>query len=263
MLRSVAIISCILVGLNVQARVPDLKSISPEKDYDQETSYRITDTSATVTSLMRKRMDWKNLMEDFLLESEEVLSAIRDLPMVTGLTLKKGEVTEAANSWSDYTIKERETYVFLNLSFPTKATLLLKATEEYRKCKPAEEKAEDEWNEWAPDAGCRLLSSVSIEGPLTVYGSFTSWKPVHDALNDKQTLNIELTHDLNAEDTELETKFSIKSMRFENGLMQFMEALNVQPHTMALERLTRHHILLGVSRVARQLNANILVEKGE
>lgn len=189
----------------------------------------------------------------------------------------EGEEEPTTATYLDYTTYKRKSKVFVSLSLPAPVTLLLSASESYRVCKLTVEKPRN------PEGGgpskngggssssaksCMLETTVTLSGPLKVYGNHTARVNVDQLLNEKQEFTFTVKTDSAVADTTIESRFNIKSVLFEDSILEFAKIFNV-PIVSAGENVeplsggsskffSRQTMMVGIARLLRSINESVL-----
>jgi len=209
-----------------------------------------TDVSTVITG--DKKGDDK-LLKQFLFD--RVKASLEQSAFVTKVSQTKGVETKETITWSNAVKHMRKSSAFVTVNASTPITLLLNLEEEYSEC--------------PPDAGtyCQGSSAV-IKGPYAVYGNFASSKNVDALMREKQELKFSVS--TSGDELKLTTGFEIKSHHFDESLAQLFKIFNlptfiggasIGPAGESFEvtpLTTRQRMLLGVSRMIRQVNERIL-----
>lgn len=234
-----------------------------------KTTYSIYNDYTTVTTVAAKSNKWDRQTEEFLFPLFR--GSLQKMAFVTSVTQTQGEQSQESNQWWDYDLKKRKSHVFVNLSLQSPITLLFEIEENYRKCKPP--KTPVVVDESGSGGGtCTRQTALTIKGPVAVYGNFANSINVDALLRNKQEVEITLGKSYDNADTNLSTKFAIKSVSFDDGLSRFFKVFNI-PVFMGhdadvgygggvLDKVSpltsRQKLMLGISRIARQSNERML-----
>jgi|GEM_PF-6941209 len=240
---------------------------------ETKTTYSISGSSATVTTVVKKASEEKEkLMRSYLFD--KIADKLKAFPMVTAVEYNKetkGEIS--SSSYMDYWELKRSYPVMIHLSLPTSVTMMVKVQESYRKCKSPAEKAAslstpvgrdyEDYHSGGSSSDqtvdCSLQSSVSIKGPFAVYGNFASSVNVDRLLKEKQIISYEVSRDwMDKTSMKVEGKFSIESELFDRNLLKFLDAFNLKVTDSDSKVMTRNNILLGIARVLRVNNERVV-----
>lgn len=252
-------ISLLVGGLTEAQEV--VKGTVTKKDVPLKTNYAITGESTTVTTTTEKDKKYESEKLNFLFP---VFSkALQNTAFVTSVTQTKGDVTSETNQWWDYVLHKKKSHAFVNLAFASNITLLFELQEEYRKC--TKQPLAD--SEAMP---CSLQTTLTVKGPLAVYGNFATAVNIDALLRNKQELEITLGQSWSGEST-LVSKFNVKSVSFDESLARFFRIFNIPVFTASndvglgselmdkISPLTsRQKLMLGVSRITRQAHERML-----
>jgi hypothetical protein len=237
-----------------------------------KTTYSIYSDSTTVTTLAEKSNKYDRHAEGFLFPLFR--TGLQNMAYVTSLIQTQGTESSEVNQWWDYELKKKKSHAFLNLALQTPLTLLFEIEESYRKCKApgVTPVVVDEEGGSAATGTCQRESTLTVKGPIAVYGNFASSINVDSLLRNKQEVLITLGKTYNNQDTTLATKFSVKSVSFDEGLSRFFRVFNIPVFTGhageigygngVLDKVSplssRQKLLLGISRISRQANERML-----
>lgn len=249
-----------------QAAVTGTTSVSPA---GLKTTYSIYSDYTTVTTVAAKTNQWDNQTTNFLFSM--LRGSLQKSAFVTSVTQTTGLESQESNQWWDYELRKRRSHVFVTLSLQAPITLLFELDENYRKCKPPAT-TPVVLDESGYASACSRQSVLTVKGPIAVYGNFASSINVDALLRNKQEIEITLSKSYNKEDTHLATRFTVKTVSFDDGLSRFFRIFNIPVFlnhdndvgygSGALDKVSpltsRQKLMLGVSRIARQMNERML-----
>ncbi len=213
-----------------------------------ETTYVITSASAEAKTTVHQDLSKEKFLKTFLFA--DLRKALENTAYVSSIQETEATTSRDELSWPDFIAIKRKRHAFVNLNLPTKVALMVSIEEVYRQCKPAVKNADGTSTE------CSLSSSVTVTGPLTVYGNYASNVKIEKLMQNKQDLFIEFTK--TDEGLLLSTRFNINSNSFEESLYKFLAFFGVSIEDKSPVALTRGRLLTAVVRYMRQMNERVL-----
>ncbi len=237
--------------------------------------YGISGTGTTVTTTYKKApTEVVQMTSEWLLP--RVSKALSQWPQVTAISHVADTITptEERSQWSDAVTFTRKYGLFVNLSLPAQVSLLFEVEENHQKCEPRTAPAAtvvsdggpgDDVVSTATTTSCSLSAMLKISGPVAIYGSIVDRVFSDAILRDNQDLQFRVSTSWAAkDDIMLTSQFNIKRPSFERGLSLFFDSFGVwlPKDTQSQRNLwNRNRLLLGVSRIMRQTNENVLQPK--
>lgn len=251
-LRQLIVVSIFTLGVNAMAD-------------DIKTTYSISGSSATVTTVIKKASsEQEQLMRTYLFDA--LAKKLKQFPNVTAIEYTKNAQEEkSTSSYSDTWTHTRKFPVMIHLALPTPVTLMMKVEESYHTCKSPAEKpkaysgGDDYSYSDSSSVDCSLDATVKVTGPFAVYGNFASSLNVEKLLKDRQDLSFEVSRDYSDKTSvKIVSRFNINSELFDRGLIKFLEAFNVKLEDGSGDSITRNYILVGIARVLRVNNERLV-----
>lgn len=252
------------------ANAAELTGSVPNAVVGLKTTYSIYSDSTTVTTVAAKSNKYDAQAADYLFP--HLSKAMQNMAFVTSMIQTKGVETTETNTYWDYESKKRKSHAFVTLALQSPLTLLFEVEENYRKCKAPTTTpvVVDEYT--GASSACSRQSSLTIKGPISIYGNFASSINADALLRNKQELEVTLGKSWNGADTNVVSKFTVRSVSFDEGLARFFRLFNIPIFVShdadvgygngLLDRVSplssRQRLMLGISRVARQANERML-----
>lgn len=223
---------------------------------DIKTTYNITQSSAESRTVIKNEASKEALLKDYLLGS--LKKAFLSSEFITGIQETKGTETKDEYQGLDYVTMNKKSNIFVNVSLPEKVSMMFEVEQRYQACK----------KQAADSSSCYLSSTLTVKGPMAVYGNYASPVDINNLLKNKQELYFDMSRSYDGSEINLNSRFTINSNNFEDRLAKFMEIFNV-PIPAAAEigvggakvsggTMTRQRMLVGIARFLRQGNERIV-----
>lgn len=242
-----------------------------------KTTYNINNSSVTTKTIFQNApmdmdKDLRNMWDRFSKD-------LKESSFVSGI--QTGDQTESKEdySWDDYITVKKSFPAFVELKLPESVTLLVKITESQRVCKnPADVKKttsshySDYSSSSSSDDCSQLNSSLKIEGPISIYGTFNQNIDLARMMKNKQSIKLTAMRLDSGKSLKIESEFDVSSVLFEQGLTKFFQVFKVAGVNLsgtgqergllsggtASSVVTRQSIFLGIARIMRQSNERML-----
>lgn len=231
-----------------------------------ETTYTISSSSAeSKTTITNASTEIEKRSKGYLFKT--IRKALENTAYIQSIEETEGKTDKEESQFSNTINNKKTNHVFVTLALPAKVSLMFKVEQSYRECKPGTSSSSspsygfEDYGGSGSRAGSDCFasgSSVSVKGPVAVYGNYASNVQIEELMRDKQELNFELRQSYDKTKYELSSRFSINSIFFEENLYKFMEFFGVAPQDKSPLALTRQRLLLSVSRYLRQVNERTL-----
>ena len=236
-----------------------------------KTTYSISNEQTAVTTLAKDvGRKYEKQLDTYLFPSFK--KALQEMAFVSSITQTKGEESSETNNWSDYETKKRKSHAFINLSLQSPLTLLFEIEESYRTCKATKPVSSGYEEGSSSSTTCSKQAELTVRGPISVYGNYANSINVDALLRNKQEVNLTLSKSYDNKDTNLVSRFQIKSVTFDESLARFFRIFNIPVFVSnggeigygngLLDKVSpltsRQRLMLGISRVARTANERML-----
>ena len=192
--------------------------------------------------------------------SKKLLKEIESLPGVKSVHPVFGK-EKKEKSWS-FGEKKRNSHIMVQFDFVTPVTMMFKMEEAYRICNPddgSDDDDDDDEEYYSREAlsDCPLKSSVRIEGPIAVYGTFAGASNQEMLMQNQVLLEFSCGMNYGKTDTEVESTFVATRMDFNRALGQFLKwarwgSMLKNPSQIVIKQ---------TGRSLKDINTNLLKEK--
>ncbi|MGE0761781.1 MAG: hypothetical protein AB7N80_00745 [Bdellovibrionales bacterium] len=237
-----------------------------------KTSYSISNDQTSVTTTAADVGNkYESKMDSYLFPS--LKAAVQGMAFVSSVMQTKGSESVETSSWADYDTKKRKSHAFVKLALQSPLTLLFEIEESYRACKAESVKTStDSESGTTTTTSCSKQSELTIRGPVAVYGNYANSINVDALLRNKQEINLNLSKDYSGKDTNMVSRFMVKSISFDESLARFFRVFNIPVFVGhggdlgygngLLDKVSpltsRQRLMLGISRVVRSANERIM-----